>query len=234
VTYLVYTIIAVLCAAMIYILFPWAAKLSIRKQFLGGAKNTGTVFLTFDDGPNPDSTPEILKLLKTANAKATFFVLGKNVELYPDIARSIIDHGHEIGEHSYEHLHAWKAGPLKTWRDLVRGERALEVRSLVTRGEVSFRPPFGKLNLATLLYVWLGKKKVAFWNIDPEDYKARSAQEVANHVIRNIKAGDVILLHDGRNNRNDNVSVTITAVGLILDACNNKGLRTSSIGKVTS
>lgn len=227
--YLIYAIVAILCFITIYIFFPWGVKLLIRKRFLRRAKNANAVFLTFDDGPNPDTTPRILETLKEADAKATFFVLGKNIELYPDIAKSIIDNGHEIGEHSYEHLHAWKTGPLKTMRDLVRGGRTLQTRSLANQGRISFRPPFGKVNLATLLYVWLGRKKVVFWNIDPEDYNASSAQEVANHVIRNIEAGDVILLHDGRNNRNDNVHVTIAAVGLILEACKRKGLHATSI-----
>ena len=228
-TYIIYTVVTALCIVTIYIFIPWGVKLLIRNQFLGRAKNTNSVFLTFDDGPNPDATPRILEILKEADAKATFFVLGKNVELYPDIAKNIIDNGHEIGEHSYEHLHAWKTGPLKTMRDLARGGRALQDWSLVTHGRISFRPPFGKVNLVTLLYVWLGRKKVVFWSIDPEDYDAHSAQEVANHVIKHLEGGDVILLHDGRNNRNDNIHVTTTAIELILEACKSKGLRTSSI-----
>lgn len=231
-TYLIAAIATVLCIITLYIFFPWGVKLLIRRRFLREAKSTNTVFLTFDDGPNPDATPAILELLRKADAKATFFVLGKNVEQYPDIAKSIIDHGHEIGEHSYAHLHAWKTGPLKTWQDLVRGERALQ--TLANHDGALFRPPFGKLNLATLLYIWLGRKKVAFWNIDPEDYDASSAQEVAEHVTRNLEAGDVILLHDGRRSDQTNAHVTTTAIGLILDACKSKGLRISSIRRSIS
>lgn len=226
-TFLIYVAIALLSILVIYILLPWGAKLLIRKQFLNRAKYVNAVFLTFDDGPNPDVTPKILELLKGADAKATFFVLGKNVKQYPDIAKSIVENGHEIAEHSYEHLHAWKTGPVRTLRDLVRGERTLKTLLEENRSRVSFRPPFGKLNLVTLLYVLFRRKRIAFWNRDPKDYAANSAQEVANFVIRGLKAGDVILLHDGGNNRNN--SVTTEALSMILEACQRKGLRTSLI-----
>lgn len=222
-------LIASIVVLAMYILLPWGFKLVIRWKFLRRAKCANTVFLTFDDGPNPESTPKILDLLREADAKATFFVLGKNVENYPNIAKSIIDNGHEIGEHSYQHLHAWKAGPIRTLRDLTRGGGALRARALVGDGRTSFRPPYGKVNLATLLYVWLGEKRVSFWNIDPEDYAAKSAKEVAERVIPYLNAGDVILLHDGRNNRVNNLHVTIHALSQILDACKRKGLRTSTI-----
>lgn len=227
-----YGIVVTLCTLSIYIVIPWGLKLIMRQRFLATAKALEMVFLTFDDGPDPESTPKLLGLLNKAEAKATFFVLGKNVERYPDLAKKIIEDGHEIGEHSYEHLHAWKTGPLRTLRDLVRGERVLQSVSRVSNHRVLFRPPFGKINLSTLLYIWLRRKQVAFWNIDPKDYEAGSAQEVANHVIQRLGPGDVILLHDGRLSGNSNVHVTSGALGLILEACESKGLHPTSLGGV--
>jgi peptidoglycan/xylan/chitin deacetylase (PgdA/CDA1 family) len=227
-----YGIVAALCILALYIVIPWGAKLIMRQRFLATAKALKMVFLTFDDGPDPESTPRLLGLLKKVEAKATFFVLGKNVERYPDLAKKIIEDGHEIGEHSYEHLHAWKTGPLRTLRDLVRGERVLQSVSHVSNHRVLFRPPFGKINLATLLYIWLRRKQVAFWNIDPKDYEAVSAQEVANHVIQRLGPGVVILLHDGRLSGNSNVHVTTGALGPILEACKSKGLHPTSLGGV--
>ena len=66
------------------------------------------VYLTFDDGPNPETTPKLLKLLDRYNAKATFFCLGENVEAYPELYQSILDQGHAVGNHSYSHLNGWK------------------------------------------------------------------------------------------------------------------------------
>lgn len=230
--FVIYTVAVSLGVVVIYIVIPWGAKLLIRKRFLTRAKGANTIFLTFDDGPEPESTGRIIELLRKARAKATFFVLGKNVERYPHLAKSIIENGHEIGEHSYQHLHAWKTGPLKSLRDLSKGEEALRRRSLLDHQRTLFRPPFGKMNLVTLLYVWLRKKQVAFWNIDPKDYDAACGQEVADRVIRQLEAGDVILLHDGRRNGNSNTQVTTAALGLILDACERKGLNTSLIGQL--
>jgi peptidoglycan-N-acetylglucosamine deacetylase len=225
----IYGILTVLSIGVIYIVIPWGAKLIMRNRFLRSVKGGSVVFLTFDDGPSPNATPRIIELLKKTKATATFFVLGKNVERYPEIVESIVANGHELGEHSFAHLHAWRSGPIKTLKDLVRGGRSLAALSPDRRGAESFRPPFGKLNGVSLLYIWMLNKKVAFWNVDPRDYCATSAQAVANHVIQRLRKGSVILLHDGRYLDTDNTGVTVDALEMILEACREKGLRVSSL-----
>ena len=110
---------------ILYILIPWGLKILIRKNFLGTVKKSACVCLTFDDGPDPKSTLKILQLLNEANAKATFFVLGKNIELHPELASKIVELGHEIGVHSYRHAHPWKCRPFQSLSDLVRGTNAI-------------------------------------------------------------------------------------------------------------
>jgi peptidoglycan/xylan/chitin deacetylase (PgdA/CDA1 family) len=221
--------LAAMGVGLIYVALPVGAKLILRKRFLNSAKSRKTIFLTFDDGPSLEGTPQILELLKMADARATFFVLGKNVERFPNIAGSILSNGHEIGEHSYAHSHAWRSGPLKTWRDLVAGNRAIKSLSPTGASSAFFRPPYGKFNLISLLYILLGKKRVAFWNIDPKDYCAVSAREVANHVIRKLQAGCVVLLHDGRYRDGGDAGVTVAALEMILEACREKGLRADTL-----
>lgn len=179
--------------------------------------------MTFDDGPDPDSTPHILKLLHAAGTKATFFLLGENTEKYPDLVRQIVNMGHEIGSHSYQHTHAWKSNPFRSVSDLIRGERTIE-KFLRLKKSVLFRPPYGKFNLATLMYSLFTRKRIVFWNIDPKDYQQKSGIMVADFVIERISNGGVILLHDGRKNILHSSEVTVSAVKLILEAANKKGI----------
>jgi peptidoglycan/xylan/chitin deacetylase (PgdA/CDA1 family) len=222
-----------LAVGVIYFALPWGAKLIFRKRFLKTVGKSQFIFLTFDDGPSKEATPQILELLKRDGVKATFFLLGKNVKRSPDIAQMIVGDGHEIGEHSYAHTHAWRSGPFKTLVDLVRGGRTIKNLPQFRAHDTAFRPPFGKLNLISLLYIWYGRKKVVFWNVDPRDYASISSTEVANHVLRDLKAGDVILLHDGRYQNSGNYSVPIESLKMILEATRKKDFKFAAIREST-
>src|SRR5215210_7589023 len=93
------------------------------------------IFLTFDDGPHPTITPFVLKCLKQFNAKATFFCIGKNVKQYPDVYQQIIDEGHKVGNHTYNHLNGWKTGDIIYLKNVILAQQAID-SSL-------FRPPYG-------------------------------------------------------------------------------------------
>jgi len=189
----------------------------MKKKFLSQVKKTGKLYITFDDGPELKSTPIILDVLENAGAKATFFLIGKNIEKYPEMVELLISNGHEIGEHSYFHIHPWKSGPFGTLNDLIKSHQTF--RKFISGQEIEyFRPPYGKFNLITLLYIWFTGKKVIFWNVDPKDYQASSAEKVFQSVIENLHPGMVLLLHDGRMNCNENYDVTVKAVAAILKA----------------
>ncbi len=214
----------------IYILIPWLVTGLIRKRFSSIIKRNGCICLTFDDGPDPGSTPQILELLNTAGTKATFFLLGENAEKYPDIVRKIVDTGHEIGDHSYRHTHAWKCNPFQSVVDLIRGGRTIE-KYRKSKEPILFRPPYGKLNLATLMYTFFARKRMAFWNVDPKDYQQHSGKIVADYVIERISRGSVILLHDGRRNMASSPDVTVSGVRLILEAVIGKGLTLNTLSE---
>jgi peptidoglycan/xylan/chitin deacetylase (PgdA/CDA1 family) len=191
-------VLGALAAFVLYIPIPFVVKEVMRRKSLATVRKTGNVYLTFDDGPDPEATPAILDLLRQNGAKAAFFMLGESVAKYPNIVKHIIAEGHEIGEHSYGHTHPWKGSPLRSAVDLIKGGHALQQHPRPASASY-FRPPFGKLNLVTLLYVWLTKKKVVFWNVDPRDYDpASSAETVARFAMDRLDAGSIILLHDGR------------------------------------
>ncbi len=219
----------IIMIAGVHIALPYAIKSVLRRKFLDQSSKSPHVFLTFDDGPNPLSTPLILDLLKQHDAKATFFLLGKFAEKHPDLVNRIRDQGHAIGEHGYAHVHAWKSDPFTTALDLQRGRDALgqQVTQL-------FRPPFGKFNLATIGYIIFAKKQVAFWDVDPKDYQASSSQVVAAHVIQRLMPGSVILLHDGSYDSDRTYSHTVEALRIIMDSDRARGLSFATLDSLIS
>lgn len=182
-------------AAGVHLGAPWAYKVAARRRFLREAAGPA-VYLTFDDGPDPRATPAVLDLLAGAGARATFFVRGRRAAAAPELVRRMVAEGHGVGEHGYDHPHAWRASPWATWRDLVRAERVL--RELLGRPSPLLRPPFGKLNAASLWYVWRRGKCLVFWDLDPRDYAARDPAAVVRAVLERVRPGSVVLLHDGR------------------------------------
>lgn len=201
-------------------MLPWIMKAYIRRRFLSIVRNSGYICLTFDDGPCAESTPKILELLDQAGAKATFFLLGENVEKYPALAAKIVASGHEIGEHSYSHSHPWNSGPFRTIIDLLKGGRTIRKYGQSVSSRL-FRPPYGKLNLITLLYIWMTKKQVAFWDIDPKDFLESSGEKVAKTIIDRLNPGSVVLMHDGRRTSNKSAQVTVSALNELLGTVSN-------------
>lgn len=105
---------------VIYFIIPILIKYFIRYRFINKTGKKDYIYLTFDDGPHPQATIEVLNILKKYNVPATFFLIGENAEKYPSVVEKIIDMDHAIGEHSYEHTHAWRSGPAKTAKDLLK------------------------------------------------------------------------------------------------------------------
>jgi len=144
--------------------------------------------LTFDDGPDPGSTPFILKVLEKHHVKGLFFCSGEAAEKYPDLVEAIIDQGHTIGNHGYRHYDGWKTSYKKYLDDIRAAER-------LTSGRY-FRPPYGHLRLSQ--YRRLRKiYKIILWDIMPYDFdKNFSAERSLNLLNRRIRPGSVIVLHD--------------------------------------
>jgi peptidoglycan/xylan/chitin deacetylase (PgdA/CDA1 family) len=204
--------------AILHLFLPWGVRNLLRKRFLERVRASGCVCLTFDDGPNPETTPRIQALLDEAGIKATFFVTGEHAEQYPGLVHNLLAAGHEIGEHSYSHRHPWQADPIHALRDILRTRRALN-HTLGPDGARRFRPPFGKLNFVTMLYTLLCRRPLAFWNLSPRDFRQPSAQAIVDHVLAHLSPGCVILLHDGRYQAyvaNSSAQLTVEAVEILL------------------
>jgi peptidoglycan/xylan/chitin deacetylase (PgdA/CDA1 family) len=154
------------------------------------------VWLTIDDGPDPQDTRRILELLAEHGAKATFFVIGANVAANPGLAREIADAGHEVAHHTYSHPMAtfWCASPARVARELDEATRVLRAEGIEPR---RFRAPVGIKSL------WLGPaiaaRNLAYigWSARGLEVRCRSAGEVADLVTRGIRPGAILLLHEG-------------------------------------
>ena len=146
------------------------------------------IYLTFDDGPVPEVTPEVLKILKERNATATFFCLGENVKKHPGIFQLIMQDGHTIGNHTFSHLDGWKT-PAGEYAENVSRCESLFAANL-------FRPPYGRFTLSQY-YLLRKKYKFVLWSVLSKDFqKKTSPDQCLSNVINHAKPGSVILFHD--------------------------------------
>ena len=146
------------------------------------------IYLTFDDGPTPGVTEWILQTLDRYDAKATFFVLGKNVELYPDLYQMILDRGHKVGNHTYSHQ---KGLTMSTERYL----EDIDLAADMVHTEL-FRPPYARITRSQVMAV-SKRFRIVMWNVLSRDYNRNlSPKECLRGTIRGLKGGDIISLHD--------------------------------------
>jgi peptidoglycan-N-acetylglucosamine deacetylase len=147
--------------------------------------------LTFDDGPDPVFTPQLLNILKKYNARATFFMVGENAERHPELVRRIAEEGHTIGNHSWDH----PSFPLIRGRERRAQIRACQ-RAISPFGKRLFRPPYGNQNLMSRLDALTLGYKVITWNLIAVDWLDHTGDMMAKRIIEKIQNGSIILFHD--------------------------------------
>jgi peptidoglycan-N-acetylglucosamine deacetylase len=153
------------------------------------------VSITFDDGPNPQATPLILDVLKRDGVQATFFVLGRHADRWPELVRRMADEGHQLGNHGYWHRKLHRKSPGYVRDDLTRGadaiERASGVRPRVFRAPHGFRNPW-----VTPIARSLGERTVG-WSLGVWDSARPGVDEIVRRTLDGMRAGSILLLHDG-------------------------------------
>ena len=189
-----------------------------------GAGGEHQVAITFDDGPDPRWTPKILDILKAANVKATFFVVGVNAERYPALVRRIVNEGHEIGNHTYYHPNLALCWPEHIRLELNATQLLLE--TITGRATTLFRPPYaadtGPTELSELAPLKIAEDLnylVVLENIDPQDWAKPGADIILRRIKQQRHDGNVILLHDAGGDR----SQTVEALPRILDWLHTRG-----------
>jgi peptidoglycan/xylan/chitin deacetylase (PgdA/CDA1 family)/spore germination protein YaaH/glycosyltransferase involved in cell wall biosynthesis len=201
------------------------------------------IALTFDDGPDPVYSPQILDILKKEGVPATFFVIGQNAEKNPQLLRRMLDDGHEIGSHTYTHPNLGRESDLRIELELNTTQRAIQ--SLLGRSTLLFRPPYNAdaeptsreevmpvVLAARLGYITVGELiDPQDWNPRNDDGSPRTAEEIADLIVRGAKKGEgnCVLLHDGGGNRD----ATVAALRLAIPRLKQAGFRFVPVSALT-
>lgn len=199
------------------------------------------IVLTFDDGPDPKYTKEILEILKNHQIKATFFTIGKHAMLYQDMLTQIYEEGHEIGNHTFSHPNIDKVSDNQLKFELNTTERIIQ--GITGRSPILYRPPFGNylnthdgdnmdnyvkskfqriMDITQMGYITVN------YDIDSEDWKTHNSKEIVDKVIKQASDGDIILLHDGGGDR----TATVQALPEMIEKLKSQGYKFVTIGEL--
>ena len=173
----------------------------------------GTVYLTFDDGPNPTYTPRILAILRKYGVKAVFFEVGQNISYYPSVTRNLRSYGMKIGNHTWSHPNlTYLSTASVTWQ-LNKMESALGYRPRCVR------PPYGATNSRIASIIAARGQRQILWNVDPRDWSRPGTTTIVNRVLAQVQPGSRILLHDGGGDR----SQTVAALDILIPKLRARG-----------
>lgn len=177
------------------------------------------IALTFDDGPSPEYTPEILRLLTRYHAHATFFVLGSEAAQFPHIVRNIVKQGSVVANHGYRHVNYFSVGVAGVERDAARTEELLKKEKIPT--VPFYRPPFGNSNKRLVTAMSREGYTLTLWDIDTRDWSMPGTSFITRKVLSHAKSGAIVLMHDGGGNRTQ----TVRALAAILPVLESEGYR---------
>ena len=182
------------------------------------------VALTFDDGPSPPYTGQLLDVLAKHNVKATFFLIGNRVEKHPEIARRVIAEGHQVGNHTYSHPLLGFLPPSYVQRQIERTDELL--RQVGVTGEIVFRAPMLTRFLPVAWVLAKGDRTHVSCDVWSWDWTTQNPDKITKTVLRKVKPGSIIVLHDGiAGNKDENRSGTVKATDRIITALKQEGYR---------
>lgn len=186
-----------LCAVFTFIFafFPCLRIYASGNVIYSGADGCGKrIAITFDDGPHPRKTAEILDFLAENSVRATFFVVGENAKYYPDLIDREASEGHEIGNHTYHHKPMRKCKDGDGKREITETSEA--IKSITGKAPVLFRPPEGSYSSSTVELARACGCDVVLWNVDTRDWALAGTEEIVSNVKKNVRNGSIILFHD--------------------------------------
>ena len=168
---------------------PAIFRLFNKKYLVTGLnQDRKVIFLTFDDGPTPEVTPSVLNILRQKEVKATFFLVGKNVKEHTEIFRMIVDQGHSVGNHTFDHLNGWKTSAGKYAENVLRCNEYLRT--------TLFRPPYGRF---TPSQYFLIRKSFRFilWSVLSGDFRKEiTPDQCLQNVLKYTTSGSIVVFHD--------------------------------------
>lgn len=179
--------------------------------------STKIVALTFDDGPWPAQTEQVLDILARNEVKATFFMVGHQVDRYPAIAKRVADEGHVVGNHTQNHTILTRQNSEVTRKQIMEGSFTIrDATSVLPRW---FRPPGGGMNMSVVNEAKRMKMDLVMWDVDPQDWRKPAPDVMLANMLAHIKPGAVVLLHDGGGDR----SHTIAALPRLIEELKSQG-----------
>jgi peptidoglycan/xylan/chitin deacetylase (PgdA/CDA1 family) len=222
-TLLLGLVVVILCVGGFCVFFDQAI-LTRRGTVYHVATDKKQVVLTFDDGPSPVWTPQILDALKKENIKAVFFMVGYHAQKYPDIARRVVREGHTIGNHGFAHSVMFYYTPAEIEEEIKYAEHVIkEITGETTK---YFRPPKAWLrNKMKALIKSMGYETV-LWSLNSKDWVTFNHKSMVRHIVKNVKNGDILLFHDSGNvagAEGGNRRQTVKAVSLLARTLRDKG-----------
>jgi peptidoglycan-N-acetylglucosamine deacetylase len=174
------------------------------------------IALTFDDGPWPESTAQVLDILRENNVKGTFFVVGQNIKNYPELLKRVAAEGHVIGNHTWHHRYHFMNPQVAAYEVANTTDLIYKVAGVKTN---LFRPPGGIMNNGVAAYARNSQYAIIMWSSDSADYSHPSVPKLINNVFRLAKPGGIVLMHDGGGDR----SQTVQALPEIIAKFRNQG-----------
>ncbi|MER5352269.1 polysaccharide deacetylase family protein [Kitasatospora sp. NPDC002551] len=166
-----------------------------------GAK---VVYLTFDDGPSPRYTPQVLAVLSQFGVRATFFEIGQNVAAYPDVTRRVAAQGHSVQNHSWSHPDLRNVSKSAFQYQVTATDARIRAQTGTTPG--CLRPPYGGVNGAVRSGASGLGKSIQLWSVDPQDWARPGRAAIERRVLNAVKPGSVVLFHDGGGDRGQTVA----------------------------
>ncbi len=196
-----------------------------------GPAGRSLIALTFDDGPDPETTPRILEALRKHNCRATFFVIARKAEQHPALVAAMLQAGHELGLHGYDHdrLTAWRA-PSRIVADIRKAQAVL--RHLAGNNVFWYRPPIGHVSPRTAAAVRRAEVELVAWSVRCFDGVRRSnPRRVVACVERKLHDGAIVMLHDA-SERGDFIPAAVQRIDAILDAVARRGLASVTLSEL--
>ena len=178
----------------------------------------GEVSFTFDDGPDPEVTPKVLDVLREANVKAAFFVIGRIAEKHPELVRQMVSEGHAVGNHTYNHDYVFSKAAAE--KQVTEGQEVIE--KIIGKKPKYFRPPFGVMTPEIASAIRKEKCAVIGWDLRSQDGRIRTKEATINRVKSHLKKSTVLLFHDTN-------PTTPDALREIIHLCKQNGMKIVSL-----
>jgi peptidoglycan/xylan/chitin deacetylase (PgdA/CDA1 family) len=195
-----------------------ASTRAVRLPVLGRLRHRGSVLLTFDDGPHPAFTPQVLQILAAHRIRAVFCMIGAQAQAYPGMVRAVVAGGHTLCDHTQDHDEQLSTrGAARIRRDMAQGAASI----LAASGGIGprfFRAPAGNWSVPMEAEASAQHMTPLKWTVDPRDWSRPGSQEILAVVLSQLRPGGVVLMHDGGGNRSQTVDALRRLIGLLKSA----------------